>query len=193
MTDETTQPPVDGQAPAGAPDATPTGEVEDWQKRMSGLQRAHNTETQVLRDQIAALQAAQSGTTAQASQQVAATSQEAANWKAQAEANAKALAEERQLRIVETRQAKYPFAAENLGDPGVLVAMDEARLAGLNERLAPPPAATRKGVMDANGAGRSVGSTDVPTSQKTAQQLKDDLTKFAPDWTRQLQEAQQGG
>jgi hypothetical protein len=160
---------------------------------MSGLQRSHNEETRVLRDQLAALQAAAGQTTTQASQAVAATSEEAARWKAQAEANAKALEQERQARIVETRQAKYPFAAESLGDPGVIMSMDEARLAGLNERLSPPPATTRKGVMDANGAGRSVGAGDVPLSEKTSQQLKDDLAKHSPDWVRQMQEIQSGG
>ena len=187
MTDPITQPPVNGQAPEGAPDATPTGEAETWEKRMSGLQRAHNEETRVLRDQLAALQVAAAGTTAQASQSVAATSEEAARWKAAADANAKALAEERQLRIVETRAAKYPFAAESLGDPGVLVSMDEARLAGLNERLA-PPAATRKGVMDPNGSGRTMGAGEIPLKDKSIEQLKDDLVKYAPDWVRKIKE-----
>jgi hypothetical protein len=70
--------------------------------------------------------------------------------------------------------------------------MDEARLAGLNERLAPstPP---KSGRMDANGAGRSLGATDVPLSEKTSQQLKDDLVKYAPDWVRQMQDVQKGG
>jgi hypothetical protein len=159
---------------------------------MSGLQRAHNEETRVLRDQLAALQAAAAGTTAKASQTVAATSEEAARWKAAADANAKALAEERQLRIVETRAAKYPFAAESIGDPGVLVAMDEARLAGLNERLAPPAAPTRKGVMDPNGSGRTMAAGEVPLKDKTPEQLKDDLVKYAPDWVRQIKEVQGG-
>lgn len=192
MTDPITQPPVDGQAPEGAPDASPTDEAETWEKRMSGLQRAHNEETRVLRDQLAALQAAAAGTTAKASQTVAATSEEAARWKAAADANAKALAEERQLRIVETRAAKYPFAAESIGDPGVLVAMDEARLAGLNERLAPPAAPTRKGVMDPNGSGRTMAAGEVPLKDKTPEQLKDDLVKYAPDWVRQIKEVQGG-
>jgi len=160
---------------------------------MSGMQRAHNAEMQVLRDRLSSFEATASQTTSKASQTVAETSQEAARWKAAADANAKALAEERQLRIVETRAAKYPFAAENLGDPGVLIAMDEARLAGLNERLAPPPAPTRKSVMDANGAGRSTNAGEVPLKDKTSQQLKDDLAKFAPDWMRQVKEAQGGG
>jgi len=186
LTEERTAPAGD-QAPEGAPDTQPTQD-ETWEKRMSGLQRAHNTETQVLRDQIAALQAASGQTTTQASQTVAETSQEAARWKQLADANAKALAEERQLRVVETRQAKYPFAAESIGDAGVLISMDEGRLAGLNERLAPPPPSARR-VMDANGAGRSLTAGEKPLKDKTAQELKDDLAKFAPDWVRQIKEA----
>jgi hypothetical protein len=192
LTEETTQPPTGDPAPAGAPGTQSTDEGETWEKRMSGLQKAHNEETRVLREQLAAATAATGQTTQTAAQTVEQAAQEAARWKAQAEANAKETEKERQLRIAETRAAKYPFAAESLGDPGVLMTMDEARLAGLNERLAPPAPTTRKGVMDANGAGRTVTPGEVPIGEKTTQQLKDDLVKYAPDWVRQLQEAQGG-
>jgi len=192
MAEDTTQPPVGDSAPpeGEAPSTQPTDGAETWEKRMSGLQRAHNEETRVLRDQIAALQAASGQTTQQASQAVTQTSQEATRWKQEAEAAAKALAEERQLRIVETRTAKYPHAAQNLGDPGVLIAMDEGRLAGLNELLAPPQSAPTRTRMDANGAGRTLAPMDVPLGEKTSQQLKDDLAKFGPDFASQLKEEQ---
>jgi hypothetical protein len=156
---------------------------------MSGLQRSHNEETRVLREQLAAAQAAAGQTTQAASQTAEQAAQEAARWKAQAEANAAALEQERKARIAETRAAKYPFAAESLGDPGVLMTMDEARLAGLNERLAPAAPTTRKGVMDANGAGRPAAPANIPTGEKTSEQLKEDLAAFAPSWTAQIKEA----
>jgi hypothetical protein len=193
VTDPITQPPEGEQAPQSpeAPATAPTDESETWEKRMSGLQRAHNEETRVLREQLAAAQAANQQTTQQQSQAVAATAEDAQRWKAQAEENAKALQQERQQRIVDTRTARYPFAAESLGDPGVLMTMDEAKLAGLNERLAPPQKVGTR--VDPNGAGRTVAPNEVPIGDKTTQQLKDDLVKYAPEWVRQMQDAQRGG
>jgi hypothetical protein len=190
MTDETTTAPVTEQAPpTGAPATEPTQEGgEDWQKRMSGMQRAHNEETRVLREQVAALQAAATQTTQQASQQTSTLSEEAQAYKRQADEAQKALQAERQTRIVETRSIKYPYAAETLGDPGVLLSMDEAKLAGLNARLA-PSVNPRSGLMDANGAARTGPEPEKPLAKKTSAELKADLARLAPAWSAEVKEA----
>ena len=188
MTDETTTAPVSLQAPEGAPAGEPTLEGgEDWQKRMSGLQKAHNEETRVLREQLAAAQAAAAQTTQAATQETSTLSAEAQQFKRLAEEAQQALQQEKQARIVDTRAAKYPFAAESLGDPSVLAAIDEAKLAGLNARLggitkAPP-------LMDSNGAARGVPATEKPMGQKTSADLKKDLARYGPQWAAEVRES----
>jgi hypothetical protein len=188
MTDEQATAPVTEQAPpTGAPAAEPTQEGgEDWQKRMSGMQRAHNEETRVLREQLAAAQAATAQTTQQASTQTSTLSAEAQQFKRLAEDAQQALLKERQARIVDTRAAKYPAAAESLGDPTVLAAMDEARLAGLNARLSSPGVPSRNPLMDSNGAARGGATTERPVGTGTAAQLKEDLAKFGPAWAESI-------
>lgn len=137
MADETTQQSLDADPPAETPEVSGASTPEDieayWRNRQSKEQIAHNAEAKVLRDQLAALQ----GKTAQ----TAAAPADDAVYKELATRLQTELEQERAARITDTRMAKYPAATQALGDPGLIAAMDEGRLASLNESLRqdPPP------------------------------------------------------
>lgn len=100
-------------------------EVEaEYKARISGKDRAHAETEKVLREQIAALQAAPT---------IGSDGQPVANSQREAQLEA-LLAEERQARVLDSRKAKFPAAAETLDDRALAI-MDEAKLAGLQARL----------------------------------------------------------
>jgi chromosome segregation ATPase len=176
---------TEATAPAVAPQTRTLEEVDaEWRGRMSGKDKAHDAETKTLRDQIAALQGQSAGVAGQAGE--AAT--EAERYKAQAEAATKELEALRRSATVEVRSAKYPHAAEQLGDPAVIAVMDEAKLAALDARLAPASRSVSR--IDPSMAPRS--APEDPDRQKTSAELKADLKTYAPDWLRQLGIEQKG-
>lgn len=169
----------DTTAPAVVPPTRTLEEVDaEWRGRMSGKDKAHDAETSKLREQIAALQ----GTNGTAAGQAGEAATEAQRYKAQAEAATKELEDLRRSAAVEVRSAKYPHAAEQLGDPAVIAVMDEAKLAALDARLAPAPRSVSR--IDPSQPPRA--APEDPNRQKTSAELKADLKAYAPEWMRQV-------
>lgn len=165
------------QAPeAQTPTRTPEQVEAEWSARHSAAGRQHAATEKALRDQIAGLQAAQAGTTA------ADTAQDAT--RAENERLAKELADERAARALEVRQARFPFSAEALA-PSALVAMDDAQLAGLEARLTPGTASARL----ASSTPPRTADQPKPIEEKTEDELRADLARYAPDFVRQLRES----
>ena len=157
---EPTEPQVEGSG------ASTLEEVESfWRNRISGSDRAHAATERALREQIAQLE--------QKAKALAEGKQP------ESDPRAARIAElERQLqqaeaqRAVDLRRSKYPNAAQSLGDG--IVGIDEATLAGLEERLAPQP--PRSPVPQANNPSRQAGTpTGKPLTEMTAAELKAQL------------------
>jgi hypothetical protein len=170
------------EAPAeGSQQEATVEQVEaEWRNRVSQKDRAHAAEAKTLRQQIAALEAE-----AKASDGRTASEQDAV--KLENERLRKQLAERDIAYALAVRKAKYPGAADAL-DPEVFVAMDEAKLAGLESRLTPGaleegPLATR--TMVPATAPRTT-AVPKPLSEKTSAELEADLARLAPDFLRQL-------
>jgi hypothetical protein len=153
---------------------TPEQVEAEWQAKQTALGRAHAAETQVLRDQVKALQAAQTPATGDGS------ASEAELKRQLAEAQ-KTLQQREQEYTAGLRAAKYPHAAEAL-DPTALAAMDEAKLAGLNERLAPQQ--SRPFGVDPSTPPREVG--EKPFEEKSLAELKADLVKYSPQFAAEI-------
>ncbi len=148
----------DAAAKDDKPAATPEEVEAFWKNRQSNSDKAHAAEAAALRETISSLQGAAK----------APESGQSADSTAIVEGLQKQLAEERQLRVVDTRAAKFPEAAKALGDDRVLAQMDEGRLANLNESLTPtaPPR------FDANNPARSTASGEKPLDQMNVDELK---------------------
>jgi len=170
MSDEPTTPaaPADAkpEAPANEaaakdekPAATPEEVEAFWKNRQSNSDKAHAAEAAALREQISSLTGAAKS---------APTTGQSADSTAIVEGLQKQLAEEKQLRVVDTRAAKFPNAAKALGDDTVLAQMDEGRLASLNESLSPtaPPR------FDTNNPARQMAAGTKPLDQMTTDELK---------------------
>ena len=132
MADETTQQSsADETGAAEAPEVSGASTPEDieayWRNRISGSDKAHAAAEKVLRDQLAAAQ----GKPAQA----ASADGDVTAYRDLAKQLQTELEQERLARVTDTRTAKYPAAAEALGDTALIAQMDEARLASLNESL----------------------------------------------------------
>jgi hypothetical protein len=135
------EPPVEG-APEGSPAQPLTAEeVENqWRHRVSQKDRAHAAAEQALRDENDALKRqmdALSKPRPQSSGQSAASGsndQEVEALRAQLETQRRALEAEQQARAIDTRKAKYPALARNIGEAGnsIFATADEATLARLN-------------------------------------------------------------
>lgn len=187
MVDETPQQAEseEGAAPAdaagGQPQTRTPEQVEaEWQAKQSALGRQHAATEKNLRDRIAALEAESkaSGSRTDAENDVI---------KQENEALRKQLAEQATAHVMSLRQARYPAAAEAL-DKDAFVAMDEAKLAGLEARLTPeaPPQAASAVVL-ASTPPRDV-TPPKPASEKTSEELKRDLARMAPEYLSRLHE-----
>lgn len=154
---------------------TPEQVEAEWQAKQTALGRAHAAETQVLRDQLKAAQAAQTPATGDSSASEAELKRQLADAQ-------KTLQQREQEYTAGLRAAKYPHAADAL-DPTALAAMDEAKLAGLNERLAPQPASRSFGI-DPSTPPRAVG--EKPIEEKSLAELKADLVKYGPQFAAEL-------
>lgn len=141
-------PPVTPETPPeGAPEGSPAQpltaeEVENqWRHRVSQKDRAHAAAEQALRDENDALKRRLDATTAprpQSSGQSASAGNdgEVVALREQLEEQRRATETERQARIIESRKAKYPALAREVGDAGtsIFATADEATLAKLNAR-----------------------------------------------------------
>jgi hypothetical protein len=165
---------TDSGMPAGEPaepqeessGASTLEEVESyWKNRVSGSDRAHAATEKALREQMAQLE-----------QQVKALSE---GKQPAADPASQRIAElERQLQETEAqkaaalRRSQYPNAAQSLGDS--IANIDEATLAGLEERLAPQP--PKPPTPKANNPPRQAGTpTGKPLSEMTADELKQQM------------------
>ena len=130
-----------------------------WRKRVSNSDKMHAAENKVLRQQLEA---------ANKSQPTESGSSGEDGSKATIETLTKQLAEQTEGRKVDALGAKYPKAAEALGDGNVLASMDEARLAKLNESLTieqPTPLN-----VDPNNPPRATGGSK-PFSEMSVKEL----------------------
>jgi hypothetical protein len=136
------QPAVNGSPPEGTPSQPLTAEEVEaqWKHRVSQKDRAHAAAEQALRDENVALQRQLSALTA--APRTPANGQSApagddprvATLQEQLANSQRAIEVERQARVLDTRKAKYPALAQQVGDAGASVfqTADEATLAKLN-------------------------------------------------------------
>lgn len=165
--------PAESSAPA------PTAEevAAEYKARLSGKDKAHAAEVAELRRQLDAAQQTSTSTATQAEQK----DQTVEQLKAQLAEAQKTNQQQTQDFQKTIRSTKYPNAAEAL-DPQTLATMDEAKLAGLEARLAPgkpTPAPVDPNTPAANAAPK-------PKSEKTAAELKADLAKESAGFLQQL-------
>ena len=187
----TEQQPVEGTPATPAPAAPPAegsqgeastqrtaAEVEaEYKARLSGKDKAHAAETAELRRQLEAAQATgqQQATEGQQSQD------EVTRLKQQLAESEKTNKQQAADYALQTRTAKYPLAAEAL-DPQTLATMDEAKLAGLNERLTP---STPRVPVDPNTPAGGA-TAPKPTDQKSSKELKADLAAMSGQFSEEL-------
>lgn len=119
-------------------EVTPEHIESYWRNRFSQADRAHAAETKALREQVAGGTAKQAETNAEANPLAD---------------EVKRLTEALQAERTNTRRARYPNAAQALGEE-YLATIDEARLAGLNEALSASVAPR----VDANNPARKVSA-----------------------------------
>jgi len=135
------QPPANGQPPEGTPGQPLTAEeVENqWKHRVSQKDRAHAAAEQALREendalkrQMQALSTPRPPANGQSAQQGDDRQVEA--LREQLAQSQRAIEAERQARVLDTRKAKYPALAQQLGEAGdgIFSTSDEASLAKLN-------------------------------------------------------------
>jgi hypothetical protein len=161
-------------------------EVEaQWRNRMSQLDKAHNAEVEALRRTLADREAAEAKRRGELEQVRLAGLSEAERVAAERDQYKTLLEQERVGRVIDTRKARYPAAAQNLGDD-VLAQMDEGRLAALETRLAGqtvnPPS-----LIDPNSAVRNTTpSAPAGDGSRTSDELKADLAKYGPEFAREI-------
>lgn len=169
-TSETETPSGEETPPVGAQERTVEQVEAEYRGRISGKDR----EAQALRDQLARYQAAETERTA--AEQAARTAE-----LGEVESLRQQLAQEQTGRVLDTRTARYPFAAETLSTEALL-AMDDAKLSALEQRLAPTGARPAPRV-DPNTPPRvPVGAP----AEKSTDDLKADLKNLAPEFIASL-------
>jgi hypothetical protein len=191
---ETTSP--SAQPPVTPPAASPPGATDDadvagdartveeveaaWRQRQGKQERAHAAAEQVLRDQIAVYERRLTGADRNIGQQAGseATSEELAEARRQLEV-------EKAARIASERRAKYPALAATVGgDNSIFSNTDEATLAKLNASYED----VRAPVMAPTSPRRSTPTTPKRYSEKSKEELLDDLRQVSPaytEWQRQ--------
>lgn len=173
----------EGQAQSQSESQAPAPTVQqveaEYKARLSGKDKAHAAEVAELRRQLEAAQ--QTGTSAATeTQQATATVEELKRQLAEAQNANKQQAQRYEQTL---RSTKYPHAAEAL-DPQTLATMDEAKLAGLNARLAPSSPAPAPGRVDPSTPAREAAPK--PTTEKSVEELKADLAKYGPQFAASL-------
>jgi capsule polysaccharide export protein KpsE/RkpR len=112
-----------------------------WQHRVSQKDRAHAAAEQALRDENDALRRQNTALSQPRSQSngqsATGDSAETETLRQELERQRQATEEERRLRQLDSRKAKYPALAANVGEAGidVFAVQDEATLARLNAQL----------------------------------------------------------
>jgi hypothetical protein len=167
---------VESASPEGTqePVARTVEEVEAiWKKRVSGKDKAHEAEVNELRRQLELRAAA-------ASAPPATETPEQARIR-ELEERLKAAEKDK---VVAERKARFPRAAEDLGDD--IVVVDEARLARLEARLADEESAPET-VMASNSARRGGEQPGAP-KEKTKDDLLKELAEISPLYEQALRE-----
>ena len=133
--------PPEGQQPEGSPQQPLTAEeVENqWKHRVSQKDRAHAAAEQALREENDALKRQMQALTSQprptnGQSAPAGPDPQVQSLQEQLAASQRAIEAERQARVTDTRKAKYPALATQVGDAGASIfqTADEATLAKLN-------------------------------------------------------------
>lgn len=186
--DEATTSQEETTEPAATTEETPPSPQTEAQNaesaRISGLQRAHNAETAALRAKIAE-QDAQLATRRQAEAQASAAEMtEAQRAQQRADALERELEAERAARVIDQRRLRYPEAAAFLPEKAFAVS-DEGELAGLTERLK-AQAEQPSSYVDPNRPPKAPAQTAKPITEKTAEELKGDLTRLGPAFAQDL-------
>jgi hypothetical protein len=162
-------------------------EVEaEWRHRTSQRDKAHAEETKVLREQLGRFEAAENA------RRSAEETQRQANMTADQRMQDQIASLQRQLEdrdkayTVELRRTRFPNIAAELDDSALAV-MDEGKLAALDAKLGSGQAASPPSLIDPNSAARTVnGSPTTTPGEKTTDQLKADLERFAPEFIREI-------
>jgi hypothetical protein len=165
------------QQPEPQEGRTPEEVEAFWRKRQSNEAKAHSEETRVLREQLAQAQRAVSTDAASGGSDAAAALQQ------QVQQLQQQLKQSEQQRIVDTRRAMYPEAAEALADNVLISQMDEARLAALNAKLGAEAAAPR---MDANNPSRGASVPAKRIQDMSADELKAVLAQESQAWLNEV-------
>ena len=169
-TSEPTQP-IGDQPPVGGETRTVEQVEAEYRSRQAGKDR----EAAALRDELARYKAAEDRQKAEAEARRTAELGEVEALKRQ-------LAEEQSGRLMDARKARFPHAADVL-DTSALAAMDEAKLAALEERLTPRGSAPPQRV-DPNSPPRTPAQ-GVPQPKSEAE-LRADLERLAPEFIESL-------
>ena len=143
-----------------------------WRNRSSGKDRAHNAETQALKDQIAALKQAPAPAPVGESPEAARIRELEAN-----------LQTERTARAAAQLQAQYPTAAGILGES--IANLPPEKIAAIEAAFDNNGGLGRAPMIDPNAAPRPTpgnpgGNGQKPVREKTKDELLADLRRMAP-------------
>lgn len=190
------QPPATGTEPepttaipssVGAADGAATTpktieEVDEfWRKRVSAKDKAHAEAEKALREELASLKAAQAGATSSGGQQGTPGQEDPRIAQLTKELEA-----EKAQRLVDTRKAKYPHLAAQVGEADdIFKSADEATLAKLN---ALADDSDSGGTFIApTGPKRSPSAQPKALHEKSRDELEADLKRLSPtyeEWAR---------
>jgi hypothetical protein len=167
------QQPIGDQPPVGAEPRTVEQVEAEYRARQAGKDR----ENEALRAELQRFKDAEARTRDEAESKRIAEQGEIESLKAR-------LTESEQTRALEARRYRYPNASDAL-DPSALMAMDEAKLQGLEARLTVKGAAAPAPYVDPNTPPRNPTAPQ-PTGPKSSDELKADLERYAPDYQSYL-------
>jgi len=158
-----------------------------WKKRQSQEASAFSAKEQALRQQIADLTSQVKTREVESAKKDAADQTEVERLRQMNQTLQEQMEQMQRQTVAETRKAKYPSAAENLDDT-ILVSMDEANLAALNEKLKVniSGGTQTNQRIDANQPARTPPGGSKPSSEKTAAELKADLEALGPAFAESL-------
>ena len=189
MTDEQQQSPAaETQAPGepqpeASSEATPEAIEAYWRKRQSSEARAHSEEIRVLREQLATAQGALNARADSAS----AGSEATAAFQQQIRELQSQLRQSEAQRLVDTRRAMYPSAADALADNALIASMDEARLAALNAKLNDfTEGVAAPSRVDPNNPSRGATAPPKRLQDMSSDELKQVLAESAPAWLAEV-------
>ncbi len=180
--------PTEGQSQEPTQQSRTPEDIEAyWKNRQSQEASAAAAREKVLRDQLAAAEARVKEGEVKASAKDAADQTEVERLRALNAELQKQMEQQAAQATAETRKAKYPNAAENLED-NILVSMDEANLAALNEKLKVNVSggASTGTMLDANQAARPQSGASKPLDEMTSGELKAQLEAQSESFVESL-------